>query len=400
MARKREDSSLLALWQEASENGKDALRETLRVVIQGILEEEISAYLGAQPYERTGERRGYRNGYKPRMLRTRVGGLEIMVPKDRDGNFQTELFERYQRSEKALVLAIAQMYVSGVSTRKVKAITEALCGLEISRSQVSVLTKELEEEIEAWRNRSLEKLYPYLVADARYEKVRHGGHIVSKGVLIVVGVSEEGEREILGTWVAHGETEASWSQAFEELKERGLRGVRYVVSDDDKGLRGALERNFPGVLWQRCQVHFVRNVLGHVRRNDRKKVLALLRGITESPTAELARRNLGEAVKALERDYPKVSEMLEEHGEEILTVYALPDPHRRKMRTTNMLERLNQELKRRTRVVRIFPDDGSCLRLGSALAMEANEEWEGRKYLDMEVEGMLETAPEVELAAA
>jgi putative transposase len=376
------------------------LRETLRVVIQGILEEEISAHLLAEPYERTGERRGYRNGYKPRMLRTRVGGLEIMVPKDRDGNFQTELFERYQRSEKALVLAIAQMYVGGVSTRKVKAITEALCGLEISRSQVSVLTKKLEEEIEAWRKRALEKLYPYLVADARYEKVRQGGHIVSKGVLIVVGISDDGEREILGTWVAHGETEASWSQAFEELKERGLLGVRFVVSDDDKGLRGALEKNFPEVLWQRCQVHFVRDILGHVRKNDRKRVLALLRAVTESATLESARRNLGEAVEALARNYPKVSEMLEEHGEEILTVYDLPESHRRRMRTTNMLERLNQELKRRTRVVRIFPDDGSCLRLVSALAMEANEEWEGRKYLDMEVEGMLETAPEAALTAA
>lgn len=400
MARKRDCRDLLALWQESSENGKDALRETLRVVIQEVLEEEIGAYLRARPYERTEERMGYRNGYKPRTLRTRVGGLEIMVPKDRDGNFQTELFERYQRSEKALVLAIAQMYVSGVSTRKVKAITEALCGLEISRSQVSVLTRKLEEEIEAWRNRRLEKLYPYIVADARYEKVRHDGHIVSKGVLIVVGVSEEGEREILGTWVAHGETDSTWSQAFEELKERGLRGVRYVVSDDDKGLRGALEKNFPGVLWQRCQVHFVRNILGQVRRNDRKRVLALLRGITESPTVELARRNLGEAVEALARDYPEVSEMLEEHGEEVLTVYSLPEPHRKKMRSTNMLERLNEELKRRTRVVRIFPDDGSCLRLVSALAMEVSEEWEGRKYLDMEVEERLETAPEAGLEVA
>lgn len=390
MARKTDCRDLLALWQEGSENGGDALRHLLEAMIQKLLEEEMAAFLGAEHYERSEDRRGWRNGYKPRSFKTRVGRLELLVPKDREGRFQTELFERYQRSEKALVLAVVQMYLQGVSTRKVKKVVEALCGLDISRSQVSVLTKRLQEETEAWRTRTLEGSYPYLVADARYEKVRHGGHVVSKAVLVVVGVSEKGSREILGTWVSHGETQATWSQAFEELKTRGLRGVKFIVSDDDKGLKAAIQKHFPGVPWQRCQVHFIRNVLGLVRKGDRKKVLELLRGVTQSATLEQARRNLRESAEALEAEYPGVARLLEEHGEEILAVYALPVSHRRRMRSTNMLERFNQELKRRTRVVRIFPDEGSCLRLVTALAMEANEEWLERQYLDMEEELQLE----------
>jgi putative transposase len=355
VARKRNCSDLLALWQEGSENGGDALRHLLQVLIQELLEEEMTKFLGAGHYERRHERRGWRNGYKPRTFKTRVGRLE-----------------RYQRSEKALALAAMQMYLQGVSTRKVKKVVEALCGLDISRSQVSVLTKRLEEEIQVWRNRRLEKSYPYLVVDARYEKVRHGGHIVSKAVLIVVGVREDDIREILGTWISHGETESTWSQAFEELKSRGLQGVKYIVSDDDKGLRRAVEKSFPGVVWHRCQVHFVRNILGHVRKKDRGRVLELLRGITQSATLEQAR----------------------------LGVYALPASHRRRMRSTNMLERYHQELKRRTRVVRIFPDEASCLRLISALAMETNEEWLCRRYLDMEEEASSQEAMEAAVVAA
>ena len=361
--------------------------------------EEMTKFLGAEQYERTRERKGWRNGYKPRTFNTRVGRLDLMVPKDREGNFQPELFERYQRSEKALVLAIVQMYLKGVSTRKVKSITEALCGLDISRSRVSSLTKSLDEEVDAWRMRGLENKYPYLVADARYEKVRQGGHVVSKAVLIVTGISEKGSREILGTWVSHGETEPTWSEAFRDLKRRGLGGVEFVVSDDDKGLKSAIRKHFPGVPWQRCQVHFIRNVLGLVRKGDRKRVLELLHGITRSATLEQARRNLREAASELEHDYPRVSRLLDEHGEEILGVYALPASHRRRMRSSNMLERYNQELKRRTRVVRIFPDDGSCLRLVSALSMETNEEWLEHRYLDMEEASSQEVVVAAEVAA-
>jgi transposase-like protein len=248
-----------------------------------------------------------------------------------------------------------------------------------------------------WRNRPLEKGYPYLVIDARYEKVRSGGRVVSSGVLIVTGIREDGVREILGVWVMPLESEATWSEVFKELKDRGLRDVIYTVSDDHKGLVAAIEKYFPEALWQRCQVHFMRNVLGKIRKADRKEVVNLLHGITEAATKEGALRGAKEAVERLAEDYPKAAEMIEENAEDILAVYELPESHRKKMRTTNMMERLNQELKRRTRVVRIFPSDGSCLRLTCALAMETSEEWEERRYLDMselEEAGLAEAARE------
>jgi len=383
MTRRSEDTGLLGLWQEACEGEGEGLRRLVEHLVQRILGEEVSVFLGAQSYERTDERRGYRNGYKPRVLKTRVGKLELQVPKDREGRFQTELFERYQRSEKALLAAIAQMYVQGVSTRKVKAITEELCGLEISRTQVSEMTKELDEEIAIWRSRPLEEVYPYLVLDARYEKVRRGRHVVSEGVLVAVGISEKGYREILGVWTADTESEPTWSDVFGELRERGLRGVRYIVSDDHKGLRLAIDRYFQGALWQRCQVHFIRNILARVRKGDRARVLELLRGITRACDLETAQDALKRAVEVLRISYPEVAGLLEECGEEILTVYQIPAEHRKKMCSTNMLERVNQEIRRRTRVVRIFPDDASCVRLVSSLAVEINEEWMGRQYLDM-----------------
>jgi len=353
-------------------------------VVQEVLETEISRFLQAEPYERTRERRGYRNGYKPRLLKTRVGTIELLLPKDREGQFQTALFERYQRSEKALLLAIMQMYLEGVSTRKVRAITEELCGLEISKSQVSALSQQLDEEIQRWRERPLERSYPYLVVDARYEKVRQGGQVVSQGVLLVVGISPEGYREILGVWVADSENETSWSEVFAALSRRGLEGVRYVVSDDHQGLRKAVERHFQGAIWQRCQVHLIRNVLSRVSRKDRGAVLEQLRSITEAPTREAARGALAGAVTALEKQHRKLAMLLEEQGEEILAVYQLPPEHRRRVRSTNLLERLSQEIKRRTRVIRIFPNEAACLRLISALAMETNLEWMERVYLKMD----------------
>lgn len=380
------DSRLVSLVQEASDQGADPLRELVRHTIQQVLEEELTAFLNAVPYSRTDERRGYRNGYKPRVLKTRVGRLELMVPKDREGRFQTELFEKYQRSEKALVAAIAEMYVQGVSTRKVKKITEELCGLEISKSQVSALAKGLDTEIGQWRARPVEKRYPYLVVDALYEKVRHAGSAVSRGVLTVTGIDEEGYREVLGVWCADTESEATWSQVFRELKVRGLTGVVYVVSDDHRGLVDAISRHFQGAIWQRCQVHFIRNVLGNVQKKDRKHVLALIREITGASCSESAHNRLREAVTALEHTHPKVADMLDQHGEEMLAVYALPEHHRQRMRTTNMVERLNEEFRRRTRVIRVFPNEPACVRIVSALAIEFNDEWTGRKYLDMEPE--------------
>jgi transposase-like protein len=386
MARQEETTELVQVWQEAREAGDDPVRALMQMLLQGLLEEEMTAHVGAEPYERTEGRRGLRNGYKPRSLKTRVGTLDLWVPQDRQGRFRTELFERYQRSEKALVLALVQMYLEGVSTRKVQRITEQLCGLEISRSQVSALVVDLETQIAAWRSRPLGKRYPYLVIDARYEKVRRRPHVVSQAVLVVVGIGEDGRREVLGTYLADSESEATWSDVFKDLKGRGLEGVQYVVSDDHEGLVAAVRRYFQGAVWQRCQVHLVRNLLAKVSRGDRPWVLEGWRAVREAKTLEEARGRLRELVERLEAKYPEVAAWLEEAGEEALAVYALPEEHRKRMRSTNMLERLNQELKRRTRVVRIFPDGASCLRLVTALAMETSEEWEGRCYLDMALE--------------
>ena len=381
MARKRQGMGIVEGWQGLGE--EDFLRGLVERVVQQVLEAEMTSFLGAGAYERSAERRGWRNGFKPRVLKSRVGKLELLVPKDREGQFQTELFERYQRSEKALVLSMLEMYIAGVSTRKVSAITERLCGLEVSRSQVSELAGKLDLELSAWRNRPLEKVYPYLVIDARYERVRRAGAVVSQGVLVVVGISEEGYREVLGAWIADSETEASWGQVFGELKQRGLRDVRYVVSDDHRGLVRAVGRHFQGAMWQRCQVHFLRNALSLCGARDKPLVVGLLKNITEAETRETAQEAMGQAAAELEKRVPKVARLLEEHGEEILAVYALPGAHRKKMRTTNLLERQNQELKRRTRVVRVFPHEQSCLRLVTALLTETNQEWMEQPYLDM-----------------
>ena len=397
MARKEQGIGIVSGWQEGL-GGEDFLRELVQRTVQQVLEAEMTSFLGAESYQRNDVRRGWRNGFKPRTLKTRVGELELMVPKDRDGQFQTELFERYQRSEKAFVAALLQMYIEGVSTRKVTAITEALCGLEVSKSQVSALTQKLDAEVAEWRMRPLSDEYPYLIFDARYEKVRRGGSVVSQGVLVAIGISAAGYREVLGCWVAESESEASWGAVFSELKQRGLRGVRYVVSDDHAGMVRAIERHFQGAVWQRCQVHFVRNALSLCGRQQRPLVLRLMKLVTETATREAAKAALAAAIAELEKKAPKVARLLEEHGEEILGVYALPEAHRKRMRTTNMLERQNQELKRRTRVIRVFPQEQSCLRLIAALLMEPNQEWMGRLYLRMEEEPGAEIEPQAQAA--
>jgi transposase-like protein len=397
MAHKGQGIEILSGWQEGL-GGEDFIRELVQRTVQQVLEAEMTSFLGAETYQRNDARRGWRNGFKPRTLKTRVGELELMVPKDRDGQFQTELFERYQRSEKAFVAALLQMYVEGVSTRKVTAITEALCGLEVSKSQVSALTAKLDAEIAAWRTRPLTEAYPYLIFDARYEKVRRGGSVVSQGVLVAIGISASGYREVLGCWVAESESEASWGAVFSELKQRGLTGVSYVVSDDHQGMVRAIARHFQGSVWQRCQVHFVRNALALCGQQQRPQVLRLMKAVTEAPTREAAKAALAVAVAELEKKAPRVARLLEEHGEEILGVYALPETHRKRMRTTNMLERQNQELKRRTRVIRVFPHEQSCLRLVSALLMETNQEWMGRIYLRMEEESGAEIESQAQAA--
>jgi putative transposase len=374
------------LAQGVSLDDPGFLEQIVERVLQELLEAEMTEHVGAALYERTAQRKGHRNGHKPRTLRTRVGTLNLLVPQDREGTFSTRLFARYQRNEKALVLALMEMYVEGVSTRKVKDITEELCGASFSKSLVSSLAGRLDAELSAWRSRRLEaESYPYLFVDARYEKVRLGGRVVSQGVLLVSGVSEDGFREILGAEVADTESEATYQGLFRSLKARGLSGVELVVSDAHGGLKAAISRHFQGASWQRCQVHYARNLLGTVGAARRKDLAAGLRGVFAAPTREQALRGAEELAEAWRASHPKVAEHIEEHLEECLTCLAFPEGHRRRIRTTNGQERLNQEIKRRTRVVRIFPNREACLRLVTALAVEQSEEWvTGRRYLDME----------------
>ncbi|MCA1740586.1 MAG: IS256 family transposase [Actinobacteria bacterium] len=364
----------------------DFLREIVERVLQEVLEAEMTEHIGAAPYERTDARKGQRNGYKPRVLRTRVGTLNLLVPQDREGTFSTRLFSRYQRNEKALCLALMEMYVEGLSTRKVKEVTEALCGTSFSKSLVSSLAGSLDAELEAWRRRPLEaKAYPYLLVDARYEKARVDGRVVSQGVLVVSGVRDDGLREILGVEVADTESEASYQQLFRSLKGRGLSGVELVVSDDHKGLKAAAFRHFQGASWQHCQAHYARNLLGMVGTKGRKELAADLRTIFAATSREQALETASEVARRWrEKGRAKVACHIEEHIEECLICLAFPESHRRRIRTTNGQERLNQEIKRRTRVVRIFPNPQACLRLVTALAVEQSEEWvTGRRYLDM-----------------
>jgi putative transposase len=362
------------------------LREIVERMLQEFLEAQMTEHVGAVPYERTTERKGHRNGHKPRTLRTRVGTLNLLVPQDREGTFSTRLFSRYQRNEKALVLALMEMYVEGISTRKVKDVTEKLCGTSFSKSLVSSLAARLDSELQAWRSRPLEaEAYPYLFVDARYEKVRVDHRIVSQGVLIVSAVrAPDGFREILGVEVADTESEATYQELFRSLKERGLSGVELVVSDDHEGLKAAIFRHFQGASWQRCQVHYARNLLGMVGYAKRKNLAAQLRAIFVATSRDTALRLASELADRWRESHPKVSEHIEEHVEECLSCLAFPESHRRRIRTTNGQERLNQEIKRRSRVVRIFPNRQACLRLVTALCVEQSEEWEtGRRYLDM-----------------
>jgi transposase-like protein len=363
------------------------LKGVVERVVQDLLEAEMTEHVGAAPYERSVARTGQRNGHKPRALRTRVGTLNLAVPQDREGTFSTRLFSRYQRNEKALCLALMEMYVEGVSTRKVKEVTEALCGTSFSKSLVSSLAGSLDAELEAWRSRPLEaKAYPYLLVDARYEKARVDGRVVSQGVLIVSAVREDGLREILGVEVADTESEATYQELFRSLKRRGLSGMELVVSDDHRGLKAAIERHFQGASWQRCQVHYARNLLGMVGHANRKELAADLRAIFAAPARKQALQIASSvAEKWREKGNEKVACHIEEHVEECLACLCFPESHRRRIRTTNGLERFNQELKRRTRVVRIFPNREACLRLVTALAVEQSEEWvTGRRYLNME----------------
>jgi transposase-like protein len=362
-----------------------ALRTLMQVALQVVLEAEMTDAVGAVKGERTASRLGYRSGYYSRALITRVGKLELRVPQDRDGRFSTELFERYQRSEKALVAALAEMYVQGVSTRKVKAITEELCGHAFSASAISAINKTLDESLRRFAERRLDEPYPYLIVDARYERVREAGVIQSQAVLIAIGINWEGRRQVLAVELANRESRSSWRDFLVKLRDRGLHGVEFVVSDDHAGLKAAIREIVAEAAWQRCYVHFLRNALDHVPRKVDDDCLRELRWLYDRRDIAEARRDLAAWLAKWQAKYAKLCAWVEDNIEETLTFYKLPQQHHKHMKSTNMLERLNEEIKRRTRVVRIFPNGESCLRLIRALAVETHENWlEAHRYLNMD----------------
>ena len=370
--------------QALLESEDDYLRAMVSAIVEATLEAEMTVSLGAEKGERSVRRLGYRSGYYTRSLVTRVGSLELRVPQDRDGRFSTRLFERYQRSEKALVAALAEMYVQGVSTRKVKAITEELCGHAFSASSISEINKKLDGELAAFASRRLEEAYPYLIVDARYEKVREAGVIASQAVLIAIGVDLEGRRNVLGVELANRESGSSWKAFLASLKSRGLQGVEFVVSDNHEGLKRAIREVLPEAAWQRCYVHFLRNALDYVPRKVDDDCLQELRWFYDRRDLSEVRQDLARWLTKWQGKYPKLCDWVEDNVEETLTYYRLPRQHHKHMKSTNMLERLNQELKRRTHVVRIFPNAASCLRLIRALAVETHENWlEATRYLNM-----------------
>jgi putative transposase len=371
--------------KELLERDEDFLQAALQALLQAALEAEMTEAIGAEKGERTEARLAYRSGYYPRSWVTRVGTLELRVPQDRAGRFSTELFHRYQRSEKALVGTLAEMYVQGVSTRKVKAVTEALCGHSFSASAISAINKSLDEALRAFAERRLSEAFPYLILDARYERVREAGIILSQAVLVAVAVDGEGRRQVLGVDLANRESRTSWRDFLRGLKERGLFGVEFVVSDDHEGLKQAIREILPGAHWQRCYVHFLRNALDYLSRKLADDCLQELRWIYDRRELAEARRDIAAWLAKWQAKHSRLCDWVEENIEETLTYYQLPQQHHKHMKSTNMLERLNQELKRRTHVVRIFPNAESCLRLVRALTVETHENWlEGPRYLNMQ----------------
>lgn len=365
---------------------QDLLKALVKEALDQMLQAEMTEFLGAAPGERAVGRGGYRSGYYGRGLITRVGKIELRVPRDRSGEFSTALFERFQRSEKALVSALAEMYVQGVSTRKVKAITEELCGHSFSASVISTINKGLDETLTKFARRRLTDDYPYVILDARYEKVREEGVIQSQAVLIAIGINWEGKREVLGVELANRESQTSWREFLMSLKQRGLSGVEFAVTDDHAGLRKAIAEILPQAAWQRCYVHFLRNALDYLPRKADDDCLQELRWLYDRRNLAEAQRDLANWLTRWQKKYPKLTDWAEDNIGSTLTFYRLPRQHHRHMKSTNMIERLNEELRRRTRVVRIFPNIASCLRLTRALCAETHEAWlEDNRYINMDL---------------
>ncbi len=358
----------------------DVIRESVRAVAQELMEAEIAELIGAERGERTEDRATHRNGYRPRRWDTRAGEIELQIPKIRQGSYFPSFLQPRKRSEQALVSVVQQAYVCGVSTRRVDQLVESL-GLRISKSEVSRIAGLLDEQVSAFRDRPLEGRYPYVFVDAKIEKVRDGGRVARKCVVVAHAVHETGRREIIGLDVGEAETEAFWTEFLRSLVARGLVGVQLAISDAHPGLKAAIARVL-GSPWQRCTVHFLRDLRGHCRKDQHDALGALIRQIFTAADGAEARRRLADAISQLEPRLPKIARLLEEAEDDVLAFYAFPNEHWPKLRSTNPLERFNREIGRRTDVVGIFPDDRSLIRLVSMLAIEANDEWlVGRSYI-------------------
>jgi transposase-like protein len=382
----RNDFTLPAeLMEQVAEQGLEILPELIRIVVNAAMQAERSEYLQAEHYQHTPERTGHANGYKAKTLRTRIGDITFAVPQVREGGFYPQALEKGLRSERALTLALAEMYVQGVSTRKVKAITEELCGVSITSSAVSQAASQLDGELAKWRERPLGE-YPFLFLDAYYEQVREDGHIRDLAVLSAVGVNPAGKREILGVSVSLSEHEAHWRAFLESLKQRGLGGIQLITSDNHAGLRAARKAVFGGIPWQRCQFHLQQNAQAYVPRKDMlAEVASDIRTIFDAPDRTTADAYLAKTLEKYSKTASRLSEWLATNIPEGLTVFAFPAAFRKQLRTTNGLERLHREVRRRARVVSIFPNPPSCLRLVSAILAEMSEEWlTGRTYINFE----------------
>ena len=392
MAQRVQDSSNFEAVELLKEHGFEQLAEAVAVLLNTAMVAERGDYLGAAPYERSESRRGYANGFKDKSLKTRLGTLALKVPQTRDCEFYPRSLEKGLRSERALLLSIAEMYVQGVSTRRVKKIVEELCGMDVSSGQVSRAASELDDLLTAWRTRPL-GVYRYVVLDAQYEKVRQGGQVLDAAVLIACGVDAEGRRDVLGCSVSLSEAEVHWRDFLTSLKDRGLCGIELIASDAHEGLQAARRAVFPSVPWQRCQFHLQQNAGQYVPAvSMRAPVAADIRSIFNAPDQAEAERLLEKFVTRYEASAPKLASWAEEALPQGFTVFSLPSSHRRRLRTTNLVERLNQEIKRRTRVARLFPNEASCLRLVSAVLMEIAEDWQtaDKRYVTFSEETTVE----------
>jgi transposase-like protein len=363
----------------------DFLRESIVLLTRLLMEAEVSEQIGAERYERSNDRLDHRNGYRERNWETRVGDIPVRIPKLRRGSYFPSFLEPRRRAERALIAVIQSAYVQGVSTRKVDDLVQALGLAGIDKSKVSRMCKELDEAVTAFRNRPLEKEYPYLWLDGLYLKVRQNHRIVNMAVVIAIGVRESGERDILAVDIGASEEGAFWTAFLRSLAGRGLQGVQLVISDAHKGLKEAIETVLTGTTWQRCRVHFMRNVLAHIPKRDKLMVAAALRTIFAQPNQEAARQQLAEVAVAMGKRWPKAADVLLAGEEDVLSYMAFPPEHWTRIYSTNPLERLNREVKRRTNVVGIFPNVDAVLRLVGSVLIEIHEEWQtGRRYFSLE----------------